>query len=302
MKQQDLFDAMHTGASDPHQTVRNYDLGNGLPLVGLLNNPWYPPYIQDFPHIHNCMEIGICIYGSGSLIIDDQSWHFRADSVVIVPKGVMHMQLNEGTPLTHWHYILVNETAWLETLPTSLRKEGRELLEGVRNGIYFAPDRKTTEMRAIANALFHRYTLCQTLEDLELNAGLNLLMAQLSLVSLEAAENVPALVKDRKGIEPALQYVSRNYHQEIRMDQMAAACAMSESYFRKVFQSVMGVPPLEYVNRYRINRSVQLLSMTNETILTIAGMTGFSSIATYNRNFKRYVGQSPAQWRKYAGK
>ena len=86
------------------------------------------------------------------------------------------------------------------------------------------------------------------------------------------------------------------------MDQMAAACAMSESYFRKVFQSVMGVPPLEYVNRYRINRSVQLLSMTNETILTIAGMTGFSSIATYNRNFKRYVGQSPAQWRKNAGK
>ena len=39
---------------------------------------------------------------------------------------------------------------------------------------------------------------------------------------------------------------------------------------------------------------------TDDTVLTIAGMTGFSSIATFNRNFRRYVGMAPEEWRKNA--
>ena len=135
---------------------------------------------------------------------------------------------------------------------------------------------------------------------MELDAALRILMARVLVLREGLAGDVLAPAEPRRAIEPALKYVSVNYAQEIRMEDLAAKCAMSESYFRKVFAATMGMTPLEYLNRYRINRSVHLLDSTDETVLTIAGMTGFASIATYNRNFRRYVGQSPAQWRKNA--
>ena len=116
----------------------------------------------------------------------------------------------------------------------------------------------------------------------------------------ETLDPSESAVNARGAIEPALAFISENYTQDLRIADMAASCAMSESYFRKTFDRIMGMPPLEYVNRYRIREAVSLLLLTDDTVLTIAGMTGFSSIATFNRNFRRYVGMAPEEWRKNA--
>ena len=103
-------------------------------------------------------------------------------------------------------------------------------------------------------------------------------------------------------LEPALLYVSQHYAEEILVEQMARSCMMSESHFRRMFTTLVGVAPLEYINRYRIHRSLNLLRSTSEPIQNIAARTGFPSITTFNRNFQRCVGQSPSAWRKNAQK
>ena len=61
----------------------------------------------------------------------------------------------------------------------------------------------------------------------------------------------------------------------------------------------MGETPVEYLNRYRIYRAVHMLQVeTGETISHIAEKCGFTSIATFNRNFLRYVGQSPTEMKR----
>lgn len=299
MKDADIFNAALTGVGDPNSPQRDYALGK-QPLVGLLDRPWYPPYVLDSPHFHNCMEIGVCLYGTGHLNIGDQGWTFREGSVAVVPRGIYHMQNNEGVPMNHWHYVLVNEAVYLEETPPRLRDGARDRLEGLRGGMFIESGATAEGIRAITAALFQRYAVCRTLEDMELDAALRILMARVLALHENLAGDILAPAEPRRVIEPALKYISDNYAQEIRMEDLAAKCAMSESYFRKVFAATMGMTPLEYLNRYRINRSVHLLDSTDETVLTIAGITGFASIATYNRNFRRYVGQSPAQWRKNA--
>ena len=103
-------------------------------------------------------------------------------------------------------------------------------------------------------------------------------------------------------LEPALLYVSRHYAEEILVEQMARSCMMSESHFRRMFTAMVGVSPLEYINRYRIHRSLNLLHSTSESIQNIAARTGFPSITTFNRNFQRCVGQNSSVWRKNAQK
>ena len=299
MARADIFDAAHTGVGDPNSRRRDYVLG-AQPLAGLLDRPWYPPYVLDSPHTHNCMEIGVCLYGTGRLGIGGRTWAFREGSVAVVPRDVDHVQNNEGTPLNHWQYVLVNEEAFIEETPPRMQAGVREALSGMPGGLYVDEGPAADDIRSVVSHMFRRYQACQSLADMALDGLLRVLMARVLALRGDLGEDIPAPAEARRAIEPALKYVSQCYAQEIRMEDLAARCAMSESYFRKVFAAIMGMTPLEYLNRYRINRSVHLLDTTDETVLTIAGMTGFASIATYNRNFRRYVGKSPAQWRKNA--
>lgn len=104
-------------------------------------------------------------------------------------------------------------------------------------------------------------------------------------------------------LEPALLYVSRHYAEEILVEQMARSCMMSESHFRRMFTAMVGVSPLEYINRYRIPPFAEPPSLDERVpIQNIAARTGFPSITTFNRNFQRCVGQNPSVWRKNAQK
>ena len=131
----------------------------------------------------------------------------------------------------------------------------------------------------------------------EIDAALLLTLARLAQrPGISPLEKIPARYQE-KTLDPALAYVAQHYQQEIRMTDLARACAMSESHFRRLFYQATGMNPSDYVNRYRIHRALNLLRMTNDSILAVAMRAGFPSIATFNRNFLHYMGQSPKQWR-----
>ena len=300
MNMPNLFDDAHTGIGNPTHAVRNYDLNRGATLVGLLDHPLYPPYIQDSLHAHNCMEIGLCLSGHGHITIGDRNWHFSAGTVVIIPKDVLHAQQNEDDRMTHWVYVLIDTQVFLAETPRHRRLDAQNLLNRLPGGIYLAPKQVTRDIRETIAELFRVYREKQTLDSLEMDSLARLLLSRLSWVPEAALVSLPGALPPQRVVEPALQFISENYALDIRVGEMAAACAMSESYFRKVFAATMGMSPTEYLNRYRINRSIYMLSSSNETVLTIAGLCGFASISSYNRNFLRYVGVSPGQWRKNA--
>lgn len=284
--------------SSPYKERRDYEVEGGSLLVGLLDNPYYPPYVADCRHYHNCMEIGLCISGKGRIQLGQRTWDFDEGTVVVAGKGLRHIQQNEGDTVTHWRYALVDEDVMLKGAPPRYQTSLQDFVGEARDqGAYFSPDGEFQELHHLLLAMFAFNRHSRAAEGIELEALVYLLM----IIMAQAAGSALLNLRDeesRKLIEPSLQFVSENFTQEIRISQMASSCAMSESYFRKVFSSIMGMTPLEYVNRYRINRSMSLLRTTEETILRIAVENGFPSIATYNRNFYRFVGKSPADWRE----
>lgn len=298
MKWRDLFDQAHTGVGDPNLAVRNYDLSRATALVGLLDNPWYPPYVQDAPHTHNCMEIGMCLSGCGEIAVGGRSWRFVPGTVAVAPRNVRHAQQNQGEKVTRWRYVLVNTDVFLMETPRHRRADAHSLLDRIPGGVFMGPESAQNGVRATIEALFAANKAGGDMDSLEMDALTRLLLSRLGWAPEGASVDLPEVEPARRVVEPALRFVSENYMLDIKVGEMAASCAMSESYFRKLFGRVMGMSPVEYLNRYRVNQSTYLLYTTNETVLTIAGLSGFSSIASYNRNFMKYVGQSPAQWRR----
>ena len=289
------------GIANPNRERRDYALNGESPLAGLLDNPWYPPYVTDRSHYHNCMEVGLCVSGSGRIEIGRQAWDYAAGAIAVSGRGLRHNQQNTDEHLTHWRYVLVDEDVILRETPQRHRVTMKKLIDAARRqGLFFEPGDESVSLRVVLDALFEVHARRGDMARMELEALVYLMMSIMSRTPNSAMAGAAAPSESREPIEPALNFVSENYMREIRMRELADSCAMSESYFRKVFVRIMGMPPLEYVNRYRINRSINLLRATNETTLSIAGRVGFTSIATYNRCFQRYVGTSPAEWRKNA--
>lgn len=56
--------------------------------------------------------------------------------------------------------------------------------------------------------------------------------------------------------------------------------------------------PLEFVNQVRIQKACGLLKKTQYSMDIIAARCGFENTATFTRNFKKPLNQTPYQWKK----
>ena len=93
--------------------VRAFRLPGDTPLAALLDEAFYPPYAVDGLHCHNCMELGLCVAGSGRICTRRGERAFSAGTLFLAPRGVYHSQQNEGVLMTRWRYIEVNEDVLL---------------------------------------------------------------------------------------------------------------------------------------------------------------------------------------------
>ncbi|MDO5376752.1 MAG: AraC family transcriptional regulator [Clostridia bacterium] len=277
---------------------RNYPLSGEHALVTLIDTPYYPPYAFDPLHVHNCLEIGFCMAGSGKIRFRGGILPFDVGAVVVMPRGAYHSQKNEGVPMTHWRYLVIDEECLMRRLPEAWRGRTQRLLERAGEGGMLIDGAEYRELSLIVQLMFDLWRNRAEESPPELELGMLLILSLLGGMTEPPQLFAAADPRRSKPVEPALLYISEHYRQEFAVAELAQSCSMSESYFRKVFSSCMGVSPLDYVNRYRVHRAINLLRTTDEPMQVIAWRCGFSSIAAFNRNFKRYAGMNPSAWRK----
>jgi AraC-like DNA-binding protein len=82
------------------------------------------------------------------------------------------------------------------------------------------------------------------------------------------------------------------------VEELAHAAAISRSALAQRFTALIGEPPMQYLQGWRMQLAQYLLGQTNLSIAEIAARTGYRSAAAFNRTFKRAVGQPPAKWRR----
>jgi signal transduction histidine kinase/DNA-binding response OmpR family regulator len=99
-------------------------------------------------------------------------------------------------------------------------------------------------------------------------------------------------------VRRAVAYIHTHYAEPITRDQVAAYVGISADYLTACFHQEMGIRPIAYLNRYRINRARTLLEEGNGPIIEIAHAVGFSDLANFSRTFHREVGMTPNAYRK----
>lgn len=98
-------------------------------------------------------------------------------------------------------------------------------------------------------------------------------------------------------IGKALSVMHGNLAQDWTIEQLAKQVGLSRSVLAERFAAVIGIPPMQYLARWRMQIASGLLSGGRSNIATIATEIGYGSEAAFSRAFKKMVGMSPSAWR-----
>lgn len=104
---------------------------------------------------------------------------------------------------------------------------------------------------------------------------------------------------DRPPLQQSVRYIESHYNQILTVDQLASRAGLSRTSYTRHFKRLTGQLPLDYVNRVRLERSKQLLQITDDRLHDIASHVGFNNEYYFSRRFKQYSGVSPGVYRRH---
>lgn len=87
---------------------------------------------------------------------------------------------------------------------------------------------------------------------------------------------------------------------EVRLADLAGACGLSTGYFSRAFRRTTGMTPHRWLTSRRIDKAKALLARPEGAIAAIALECGFADQAHFTRAFGKWVGVTPAAWRRGA--
>jgi AraC-like DNA-binding protein len=96
-------------------------------------------------------------------------------------------------------------------------------------------------------------------------------------------------------LAPVLNAMHARPHEAWRLESLARLACMSRTGFTEHFRSVVGMPPVEYLTRWRISIACQLLRK-GVPVKVVSAQAGYGSPPAFTRAFIEHVGRSPRQW------
>jgi AraC-like DNA-binding protein len=82
------------------------------------------------------------------------------------------------------------------------------------------------------------------------------------------------------------------------LDLLARKVGLSRTIFADRFAHYVGVSPMQYLARWRLQLASRLIEQPGTSIARAAAEVGYESEAAFHRAFKKFVGVPPGAWRK----
>jgi AraC-like DNA-binding protein len=118
------------------------------------------------------------------------------------------------------------------------------------------------------------------------------------VVSGRPREPVHTATRDRRrAVETAL-WIDAHSHRQIDLEHAAAQAGISPFHFLRLFSSVLGVTPHQYLVRSRLRHAARLLADDSSSVTDVAYDVGFGDLSNFVRTFHRAAGVSPRRFRE----
>lgn len=102
----------------------------------------------------------------------------------------------------------------------------------------------------------------------------------------------------KNSINSVLEYINMNYFEHFTNEKLASKTKYGISHFRKLFTEIVGVSPLQYVTKVKMEKAKELLYSDVNKISEIAELLGYENVYYFSNAFKKYYGLSPLKYIK----
>ncbi|MBO5281831.1 MAG: response regulator transcription factor [Lachnospiraceae bacterium] len=102
-------------------------------------------------------------------------------------------------------------------------------------------------------------------------------------------------------MDDILYYIEHNYHNNIKLETIAPLFGYNSAYLGKIFSKTVGENFNSYIDHMRIEHSKKLLLNNTYKVYEIAEKVGYRNVDYFHKKFRKYVGESPAEYRKKYG-
>ena len=99
-------------------------------------------------------------------------------------------------------------------------------------------------------------------------------------------------------LEDILYYIDNNYNKNIKLETIAPLFGYNSAYLGKLFTKAIGENFNSYVDHRRIEHSKKLLERQNIKVYEVSEQVGYKNVDYFHKKFKKYVGISPAEYRR----
>ncbi|GAM97317.1 transcriptional regulator of AraC family [alpha proteobacterium U9-1i] len=105
---------------------------------------------------------------------------------------------------------------------------------------------------------------------------------------------------DTRRVLNAVRHVQANFAGCCALDTLASVAGLSRFHFARLFKTVTGESPAQYVLHTRLAAAARMLVETSAPVAQIAYGSGFSDLSHFNASFKVAFGATPSRWRAAA--
>lgn len=99
-------------------------------------------------------------------------------------------------------------------------------------------------------------------------------------------------------LDDIIGFINHNYADDLTLESISPLFGYNSAYLGKIFTKKTGVTFNSYLDSIRITQAKKLLTSENLKVYEVATRVGYSNVDYFHIKFKKYVGMSPAVFKK----
>jgi AraC-like DNA-binding protein len=279
----ELINVNHTG----HKSVRIKHINNNR-------------LISSF-HFHDMCELVWIERSHGKRIVGDHIGNFEDDDLVLMGPKLPHIWQNDKSYEDNDDKAVKSTVIYFSIDFFSLLTDDQGVLTLVEDLV----------SRAARGLAFEQDTcnrIRRILQEVENNDGFENIIAVVEIIKILAkAKDFKYLSsvsfknqydeKDNNRINKVYQFLMKNFHNDIHLNEVAELCNMTPNSFCRFFKIRTQKSLTQFINEIRVGHACKLLQSEDNAIADVCYASGFNNPTNFNKFFKAIKGMKPSEYR-----
>lgn len=222
--------------------------------------------------------------GEGWIKIGDTNFYPKPGEIFFIPADTLHSfsTISENTYTKYWCHFTSN----IAFAP---------LFQYFKLP-FFANAENSDELKSAFKKLVSSYKSVSASSKVRSKAAvLEIISCVIDLFLSDGTEYVTPLSLRR--LQNIIHYIDDHLSKDLTIEELSQIMHFHPNYFIKYFKSHLGLSPIQYINKRRLEKAKYLISNTDMTLGEVAHSSGFSDLSHFSKSFKKHTGVTPKKFR-----